>query len=179
MATSKATCLSCRLPKAENHCGICESDLCRNCAERLSEDAFELRKEVPAELKHSIYCPQCFDQVVAPAQAEYADLLEKAKQVGVWTRTYKGNVPVLKKAQTEVSVDNARDRDDVFMRLAFKAVELGYNGLVRAEITSRKQRDHGYQKMVWSGHALPAQVDMEKLEREEFREMHWRVLHHR
>jgi hypothetical protein len=88
-------------------------------------------------------------------------------------------IPVIKKSRTEVEVKSGSDRDDVLLKLGFLAAELGFNGLMRGELVRKKVRDHGYQKMEWSGRALPVKVDEGKLERSEFREAHWRVLHHR
>ncbi|MBI3542190.1 MAG: hypothetical protein HY075_02805, partial [Deltaproteobacteria bacterium] len=145
----------------------------------VAEDTFELLDPVPAELCHNNYCPRCFDSVVGPAKASYDETLERAKKVGFWSRGYRGNVPVIKKALRDIEVVGGKDRDKVVLKLGFKAASMGYNGLVRGELVSKKVRDHGYQKMVWSGSAIPCTVDEGKLEREEFREAHWRVLAHR
>lgn len=178
--STKPQCCFCRLPKSELECGLCHEPLCRSCVERLSEDAFELLREVPENLRHHAYCPRCHDEVVAPAAANYDEILERAKQVGYWARAYRGHVPVLKKAREKVQViSGGRDRDHVLLTLGFRAAELGYNGLIDGELKSRKVRDHGYQKMEWSGHAVPCKVDNEKLERNEFHEAYWRVLPHR
>lgn len=116
---------------------------------------------------------------MAPAAAAYSETLERAKNVGYWPRTYKGHVPIIKKGLEILRVEGCRDRDDALMRLGFMAAERGFNGLIQGELSSKKERDHGYQKMLWSGHALPAKIDDEKLERAEFNEAHWRVIYHR
>ena len=135
--------------------------------------------ERPETLQHVNYCPRCHDEVVAPALAKYNETLARAKNVNYWPRAYRGHIPILKKAREEISVASGRDRDDILLKMGFIAAEMGFNGLVRGELVSRKVRDEGYQKMEWSGRATPCNVDEEKLERNEFREAHWRVLSHR
>lgn len=179
MASSKELCCFCRLPKADLECEVCHDDVCKSCVVRLPEESFALMTPKPENLSKSAYCPRCHGDIVEPALATYGETLERAKQVGYWSRTYRGQVPVLKKGREKIEVSGGRDRDDVLIRLGYMATELGFNGLIQGELKSRKIRDHGYQKMEWSGHALPCIVDMEKVEREEWQEAHWRVLHHR
>jgi hypothetical protein len=145
----------------------------------VSDEAFRLLDVRPAELGHAQYCPRCHESVVEPALQRYDEQLSRARNVGYWARTYRGHVPVLKKGQRSIEVAGFRDRDEALLKMAFLAVEQGFNGLVHGELISRKERNHGYQKMLWSGRATPARIDEEALERAEYHEATWRVIHHR
>lgn len=181
-AREKQLCCSCRLPRAQQNCPVCQEPLCRSCAQRPEPEAFAFKAKVEPILTHPEYCPRCYDAHVVPALNAYLETLEKAKNVGFWPKTYRGHIPVLKKARIEVKVEASPDRDEVLLRLGFMAAEQGFNGLILGEIIARKVHkgnSRGYQTMEWSGHALPAQVDQDKIDRAEFREAHWRVLSHR
>lgn len=177
--TEPQTCCFCRLPRAEMDCEVCKEPVCRSCVQRLSEDSFNMLSKKPAILSHDKYCPRCHDEHIEPARASYDETLERAKQVHFWPRTYRGHIPVIAKGRAELVVEGGNDRDEVLLKLGFMAAELGYNGLIKGELVSRKWRDEGYQKMQWTGRGFPVTVDEGKLERAEFREAHWRVLHHR
>lgn len=178
-SSEKAVCCFCHLPRAELGCDSCSEPVCRSCVHRLHEDTFLMLAQVPKELSHTDYCPNCHDNNVAPALEKYNEVLEKAKGVHFWPKTYRGHIPILKKGRVEIVVAEGRDRNEVLLKLGFLAAEQGFNGLTRGELFSKKVRNHGYQKMVWSGKGFPVTVDEGKLERAEFREAHWRVLHHR
>jgi hypothetical protein len=169
-STQKNDCCFCRLPRASHECGICESDICRSCAERVAEDTFLMQTTPPEWIDKKFFCPRCFDDVIAPVIASYEEKLALAKEVHYWPKNYRGYIPVLRKSRTELRVENAKDRDEALLQLGFLAVEAGFNGMVQGEISSRKVRNFGYQNMSWSARALPVMVDNEKLERNEFRE---------
>jgi len=181
MSDSKALCCFCRLPRAELSCGACSEDVCRSCTESVDDEAFSLLSERPEVLSHAQYCPRCFETIVEPALADYGERLKRARNVGYWARTYRGHIPVIKKARRDVEVAGLRDRDDALIKLGFMAVELGFNGLVHGELVSRKVRENGdgYQRTIWSGRATPCMIDQEKLDRADYNEATWRVIPHR
>ena len=76
-----------------------------------------------------------------------------------------------------VDLAECPDRDETILRLAFQAAKGGFNALVQGDVTSRKVRNHGYQKSVWSGTAFAADVDEEKLNRNDYLEEVWRRGH--
>lgn len=177
--SSKELCSFCRLPRADLNCQVCTQSICRHCVQRLAEDAFTFLTTRPVELTHRDYCSRCYDEQVVPRLEQYNETLAKAKEVHYWPRTFRGNIPILKKGRTEIEVASGNDRDETLLRLGFLAAEQGFNALVHGEIKSKKIRNFGYQKMEWSGSARPVIIDVEKLERQEFHEAHWRVLAHR
>jgi len=152
-------CSSClrKIASEKNfRCGICESLLCKDCAQFQEESFFSFFKEVPKTLSHPIYCASCYAQEVEKAKGPYLELLEKAKEVYVFFE--KRAVPLIRRSKTKVSVEGCPDRDETLLRLAFFAAEQSFNALVEVELTSEKVFNHGYQSLMWSGSAHPAQV---------------------
>ena len=179
MTTTKEVCSFCRQPRAIEVCEVCNEFTCSKCMIRHNPESLEALTSIPIELEAVDCCPRCYDAKVQPALDAYNEVLERAKAVGYWSKAYRGHVPVLEKGRIEVAVQDGKDREDVIYKLGYLAAEQGFNGLINGVVDSKKVRDHAYSKMVWSGKALPCRVDMEKLDREEYREAHWRVLHHR
>ena len=159
-------CSVCRLPRASGECGACGAALCKACGQSPPPGSFELLPAIPPELAHRNYCPSCYDSRVEPALAGYGATLERARDVDFWPKSYRGAIPVLRKGRERVSVADRRDRSEVLLALGFRAAELGFNGLIDGEVSSRKVRNHGYQKMLWSGSALPCEIDRSRLPEE-------------
>ncbi len=125
--------------------------------------------KVPAELSKGTYCLHCFDATVLPKQKEYQDKLERAEDIYFLTKAYPGYVRVLKRHTKRVQVEACNDRRETILRMAFFAVELGFNAIIEADVKSQKTRNHGHQSSLWSGSAMPAQIDGEQLERSSLR----------
>lgn len=170
-------CICCRTPRVETVCELCGEPVCRQCKRTLPEDSFAFDDQLPESLKHSLYCDRCYGSEVEPALERYAELLEKAKEVLFIPRTFRGQLFVLKKSQTEVSVAESADRDEMILNMAFRAARDDFNALIQGEVICKKVRNHGYQKSVWSGHAFPASLDLTKLNRNDYLEEVWRRGH--
>ncbi|MEW6057058.1 MAG: hypothetical protein AB1540_10630 [Bdellovibrionota bacterium] len=165
--SSQTLCDFCRLPQAQYACGPCSASLCRKCAVTLEGSTFEFTEELPEELSHSIYCAACYDNIVEPAKEDYEKTLAEAKEMPFWPKTYRGSIPVVRKGQTELRVEQARDRSEVLLKLAFKAVRQGFSGLMYGELVGKKVRNEGYQKTEWRGNALPVHIDRTRLREDE------------
>lgn len=174
MQNQESICTSCRKPKAQFECGLCTDPVCKSCVENWTTDRIKFLAPIPEELSHSRYCQFCFDQTVAPVLQEYEATLERAREVHFWPKSFKGHIHTVRKSEKEVTVDGAADRDEVTMHLAFVAAQKGYNAVIKAELTSQKVRNFGYQTTTWSGRALPAQIDEARVAREEYQEEVWR-----
>lgn len=174
---TSSVCASCRLPKATQSCEICLDPLCKKCTEYLSEERVSFWAEKPPLLEFSRFCARCFDQNIAPELSRYDEWLEKAKDVAVLMKSYKGQIPLLRKAKVEVRAEDCEDRAQVILRLAFQAAVQGYNSLVQTDVEGEKVRNAGYQKTRWRGVAFPAEIDSEKLDLQEYREEVWRRGH--
>jgi hypothetical protein len=131
----------------------------------LEASTFSFLKTIPENLKHTNYCPNCYDTEVAPALAQYNATLEQAETVYIFFKTQKKAPPVLKRAKEAVRVDDCSDRDETILRLAFFAAQDGYNALVEVDVTSVKVRNRAYQTSRWNGIGTPAQVDADRVER--------------
>lgn len=161
------TCDSCGKPKANYNCSICEQHSCKKCAQFLKEGAFSFYETVPEELTHSVYCGSCYDSTVAPEMEKYEELMALAKKVFVFFIVRKRPIPLTRKSKEYVKVAACQDRDETILRLAFFAALAGYNAIMETDVTSEKVRDGSYQTSVWSGSALPADVNEAKLELED------------
>lgn len=172
---SKPTCSICRKPSADLDCSVCAEPVCKKCVQRTSDKTFEFLSEVPETLRRDRYCNACYDRDVAPALEEYQTTLELARQVHVIPKTYRVPLKIIKKANQPETIQGCADKDEVIMKLAYRAARAGYNALIQAEVTHAKVRNFGYQTTAWSGTARPASIDAAKLELEEYREEVWRI----
>jgi hypothetical protein len=163
----KSECYSCRKPKAPFECEVCHEAFCKNCSQVLDESTFKFLPVKPEMLSHSIYCGGCFDQEVAPALEAYEQTVEQAKEAFVFFKTGKRRIPLIRKGKVPYRIPNCQDRDETIFRLAFLAVQDGFNAITEVEVVSKKVRNEGYQTSTWSGTAIPAEVDAEKMDRDD------------
>jgi hypothetical protein len=162
---TSSICSLCRAPKLAGNCDLCDSSVCKNCLHFLEESTFSFWEEVPAELSFTHYCSTCQAENVEPALERYQNTMEQAKEVVFAFDTQRRALPILKKSKDKVVIENCVDRDETIMRLAFRAAEQGYTGIIDASVTARKVRNEGYQKSAWTGIGLPANIDIERLNR--------------
>jgi uncharacterized protein YbjQ (UPF0145 family) len=84
--------------------------------------------------------------------------MKRAAQVLFIDRPQRRPLNVLKKHRDILEVRECRDREETILRLAFKAAELGFNSVIKADVTYTKVRNAGYQKMIWSGSGIAADL---------------------
>ena len=166
---SKTLCISCYRPKATLHCGICEEQLCKNCVQFLEKSTFSYLSEIPVNLQHTYYCAPCYETHVEPALKDYNEIQARARGLYFFFTTQRKPIHLIKRSKDKIQVKECHDRNEIILRLAFKAAQQGYNAVIEAEVVSKKVRDEGYQKSVWSAVAVPANVDAERLERHDTR----------
>lgn len=164
---SKEMCTSCRRLKAELNCGNCKEPVCKGCAHFLEADTFSFLKEIPECLSHSYYCDGCYDTHVQQVLVTYQETMERARKAYFFFKTQRKQIPLIRKSKLKVHVGLCKDRDETILRLGFFAAEQGYNAIVEGDVTSSKVRNAGYEKMIWSGTGIPAQIDSSKLDRYE------------
>jgi hypothetical protein len=162
---TEETCISCRRPKAIHLCGICKESICKNCSQFLAAGTFSFLRTLPEQLSHSYYCANCYDQHVSPALESYNEKMERARNLYFFFITQRKPIPMIKKSKETLRVEECDDRDETILRLAFLAIESGYNSVVEAEITSKKVRNEGWVKAVWQGIGVAANIDVERFER--------------
>ena len=158
-----SSCVTCLKTKANLTCGLCAGSLCKKCAEFLAEETFSFLKTVPAELAHSTYCGNCFGEHVAPAQLQYDETMEAARNVMIFMKSQAKETRLIKRKEPEVKVTDCADHDETIMRLAFYAAQLKFNALIDVLITPKKVVDGHYQTTVYTGSGIPAQVHESKL----------------
>lgn len=152
-------CCDCGKAKAQLVCGACEQSVCKSCAHFVEAESFSFLGEVPEILQKGVYCRGCFEKHVAPAQAAYDSVLNRAKDVNVYLKKQSKETRLIRRLEKPVQVTGCPDRDKTLLRLAFLAAQKGYNGLVDVELGFEKVRDHAYQTCIWFGIGTPVQVD--------------------
>ncbi len=157
------TCAFCQKPKVVLECGLCQSSLCKACTQFVEEDYFSFMPYVPEEISHQTYCSGCFDTQIVPAQNEYNQNMERAKDIMVFDKKQGKETRNIKRLEDPVTVTDCADENETILRLAFIAAIKNYNAVVDMEVVSKKIQHGSYKKMVWSGTAIPTQVDEKKL----------------
>lgn len=165
MKSQQEFCISCRKPKGTIHCQICDEFLCKECVRFLEASTFSFMEAIPPELSHTYYCSPCFDSHVEPALESYREIMERARNLYFFFNTQRRPVHVIKKSKEDLQVKDCDDRDETILRLAFFAAQQGYNAVIEAEVVSKKIRNSGYQKSLWQGSGVAAQVNAQRLER--------------
>jgi len=159
------SCEICLQKKAQLSCGLCIKEICKDCSIDLGTYAFSFMSKVPQELTKEHYCLHCYDTTIQPKKTQYETRLKQAEDIYFLTKAYPGYVRVLKKHTKRVVIKECPDRKEAILRMAFFAVELGFNAIIDADLKSHKTRNGGYQSSYWSSSALPADIDGEQLER--------------
>lgn len=152
------SCITCQKSKALLKCGLCDSDVCKYCAILLPDGGFSFLAQIPEDLNHTTYCNPCFVTKVSDQWDEYKDTIEKAKNINVYLSNQGKETRLIKRTEDMIYVKECDDHDETLLRLAFFAVQKGFNGLVDVELTSAKVRTNNYQTLVWSGAGRPANI---------------------
>lgn len=160
----KNECSACRRPGAGFECGLCHEQFCKKCSQMLPEDTFGFWSEIPESLRHRVYCGACYDSGVLPFQEEYEETIERAKEVFVFFKTQRKEIPLTRRSKLQYRIDACKDRDETIFRLAFFAAKDGYNAIIETDVSAKKVRNEGYQTSIWSGTAVPASVDAGKMD---------------
>lgn len=158
MGMETTACCICQKSKAPITCGICESSVCKSCTEFLDADSFSFLPQVPAELSHLAYCRLCFDAQVAPALENYQENVTKAADIQVYLKNQSKETRLFKRTEDRFSVVNCDDHDETLLRLAFQAVQAGYNALIDVEIDGKKVRQGSYQTSTYQGTGIGAHL---------------------
>ena len=155
----KVICSLCEKNKTALNCGVCGCTACKYCAHILDENTFSFLSQIPAELSHGVYCPTCFaDKVAAPLE-DYNQKMEKAGDIDVFFKKQGKESRLIRRELDPVKVDECSDRDELILRLAFKAVEAECNTLVDVEVNNEKIIKGSYQSTKWSGSGVPANAN--------------------
>ena len=151
-------CICCQKTKSLLECGLCKSEVCKYCAQIMPEGSFSFMPDAPDELKHSVYCGPCFVTNIEEKWNDYQATMEKAKNINVFMDDQGKETRLIKRKERPYKIVDCKDHDEAMMRLAFHAVQSGYNTLVDVSLTSKKVRVNGYQTLIWAGSGVPVTV---------------------
>ncbi|MBX3016401.1 MAG: hypothetical protein KF767_00825 [Bdellovibrionaceae bacterium] len=156
-------CVSCLDPKAKLECGLCGASVCKSCAQFMDDDAFAFLSPKPTSLAHDTYCPGCYDREVATALAEYEAKLARARELPLYLKKQSRETKFVVRKADPIAVKECPDHDETLLRLAFQALEMGYNALVDVQLHSTKIRPGNYQTTIWDGVGIPVNLDPERM----------------
>lgn len=154
----KRVCGTCLKPKAELNCKSCGNDVCKYCAQFVSEEQVAFMPEDDVSLKPGAYCNICFEREIKDQVDEYNAILQRAKNVNVYFVTQGKETRMIRRMKESYEVEECADRDEAVLRLAFMAARSGFNCLVDVDVRAKKIRDGAYQTMKWSGTATAANI---------------------
>jgi hypothetical protein len=159
MTNTSNLCKTCRKPKANFSCGLCEEPICKSCTQFLTEGSFSFLRKIPQELTHSSYCTSCFDEKVSAPLAEYEEIMDRAKEVMVFSKDQAKMTGHLKRKEDPFSVENVEDEQEAIMRLAFFAAQDNFNCLLDVQIKNKKIIVGSHKKTIFNATAIPITID--------------------
>lgn len=157
------SCVTCQKPKATLICGSCQNAVCKYCARFTDEESFAFMAQWPVALQHDTYCHGCFEEKAAPVLSQYARAMDQAKNVRVYLKKQGKETRTIKRELPTLVVKDCRDHDETILRLAFLAVEQGFNTLVDVELSWVKVKEGSYSHVKWSGSAVPARTEFDRV----------------
>ena len=157
------SCCVCQKSKTTLVCGVCGQDVCKACTEFLEPDSFSFLKNPPDYLKTPSYCATCFTHTVSPDLARYQETMEKAKNINVFEISQGKETRLVKRKEAQLKVVDCADKNETILRLAFWAAELGFNAIIDVDLKGRKVKDGRYQHTMWTGTAIPANINDKQL----------------
>lgn len=152
-------CKTCRKPKANYHCGICQDPTCKACTHFVGEDTFSYLKKVPEILTHTTYCTPCFDETVSETLNNYNATMDKARDIIIYSKDQSKITRFLKRKEPPYQVENCEDEQEAVMRLSFKAAEAGFNCLIDVQFTTKKTIVGSHKKTIYAATAVPITID--------------------
>lgn len=153
------TCKTCRKPKANLNCGLCEEDVCKNCAHVLGEDYFSFFRKIPKDLTHPIYCSVCFDDKIRDSYESYNETLEKARDIIIFMKSQTKLTGHLKRKEEPYKVENCEDQDEAILKMSFWAVQDNFNALLDIQISNKKIIVGSHKKTICDATAIPILMD--------------------
>ena len=122
-------------------------------------DTFSFMTKVPQELTHPTYCVNCFDEKVAGPLSEYEATMEKAKEVMMFTKDQTKMTGHLKRKEDAIIVEDCEDEEEVVLRLAFQAAQMGFNCILDVNIKNKKIIVGSHKKTIFTATAIPITID--------------------
>ena len=151
-------CSTCQKAKAPLVWGVCSGTLCKNCAQFLDEDAFSFLAKVPPEVSHTTYCQTCYDTHVVPQLVSYNSMMDQAREILIYYKDEGKDTRMYSRIEDKLVVLNCADRKEAILRLAFMAVQGGFNAVIDIDVYSKKIRTGAYQTLQWQATGIPTQI---------------------
>ncbi len=158
-------CTICQKPKAKLECGLCKEPICKGCTQFVDENFFSFQKEIPKDLAFTTFCGTCFNLTIEPAIENYEETMQKAREVSLFYKDQGKETRRMVRAEKPIVIENCLDKDELILRLAFRAAEESFNTLVDVDLVSQKVKQGNYQHLIWKGTAVPISLEPEKLKR--------------
>ncbi len=155
---SNSPCAICNASKAPNTCRSCDSSICKSCLEFVSDETFEFADYTEANSPIGSYCSSCYTTEIVPALETYNEILERAKEVTVFSADQGKETRLIKRSDLKFQIDECEDKDVLTMRLAYMAAKAGYNTLVDVDLVYSKVRDGSFKLSNWRGTATAANM---------------------
>jgi hypothetical protein len=160
-----AICQACQKNKSIFACVSCGCGVCKSCVEFVQREQFLLADPPPIEIREGTFCGRCFDEKVAAELTRYEETTERAKNVFVFYKDEHKITHYFDRGKIPVSVKDCEDKEDVLMKLAYKAASQDCNAMIETEVIGDKVRKGAYQTTNWSGSCYPISVDPRKLKK--------------
>lgn len=143
-------------------CEECGDFTCKACAMIPNlEDFFYYPDKHKLNLK-SIYCHACFERNIAEKLSIYKNVLAEAEQVHIFLKKQSKETRLMNRKESLIKVSDCSDEQEVFLRLAYQAVLLGFNAVIDVEPVGVKVREGSYQTTHWSGSGRPSTYNESK-----------------
>lgn len=156
-------CKSCRKPKANYNCGLCQDAVCKSCAHFLGDESFSYLRVIPEELTHTTYCSNCFDEKVSAPLNDYNETMERARDIIIFTKDQTKQTSWLKRKEDPYHVEDCADEQEAIMKMAFYAAQAKFNAIIDIKLNSKKIIVGSHKKSVWSGTSIPINLDPDKI----------------
>lgn len=135
------------------------------CVQNVSTDQFSFLESIPSQLERERYCPQCYDDKVAPELQSYNRTMARAKDVAIFYKRQSKETRKFRCTQKPLRVENCVDRNEAILRLAFLAARQNFNTIIDVEVLAEKVRNAGYQTSIWKCAGIPIRKKMKAISR--------------
>jgi hypothetical protein len=159
----KEKCTTCGKSKALLSCGVCTVSVCKHCAQILEEESFSFLDVQKPEMLQTTFCNTCFDEKIAPDLMDYQQTMEAAKNIEVFFKDQGKETRLMKRIDVVFSIVDCPDRNEAIMRLAFKAVKMGFNSVIDVDIVAKKVKMGAYQTHSYKATGVPSNVRPENV----------------
>lgn len=147
------SCAICNASKAPQTCRACESSICKNCVEFVSDETFEYADYTDANSPVGFYCSSCYTTDIVPKVDEYEEIVGRAREVTVFNTTQTKEARLIKRTDMNLKIDECEDKDVLLMKLAYLAAKAGHDTLVDVDLVYTKKRDGSFKLANWAGTA--------------------------